>query len=221
MDIELVIKIVGSAAGSIAAIWGLIIKIVKPMYKSYKLRKQKKLEQKKMEAKQYSNLIEALGKLSYDVRQVKDKVFPNGGSSIFDGITRLERGMLELNTKVDSLEDTQKISLNMQKVAFWISEKEGLFNYVSPALCRLLHRTESELLNNNWISCLIKTDTDRISQAWVDAIEEKRTFDEVYAFIDGNNPGRVITVHGLAFHKIDKITGKYIGSYGTITESII
>ena len=220
MDLDSKLKIIGSIVTIAGGLIGLG-KLVKYLWLQYNKKKQAKLEKQKIEALQYSTLIDALGKLSIDVKQVKDKVFPNGGSSIFDGITRLEKNVAEINSKIDSLEDTQKISLNMQKVAFWISEKDGLFDYVSPALCRLLKRTESELLGNNWISCLIKTDVDRIGDAWEAAIQEKRTFDEIFAFIDGNEPSDTIRVHGLAFHKIDKTNSNYLGSYGTLTQQII
>ena len=219
MELDIKLKIIGSIV-TIAGGLGLG-RLVKYLWLQYKKKKNAKLEKQQMEAIQYSTLIDALGKLSIDVKQVKDKVFPNGGTSIFDGITRLEKNVAEINSKIDSLEDTQKISLNMQKVAFWVSEKDGLFDYVSPALCRLLKRTESELLGNNWISCLLKADVDRVGDAWEAAIQEKRTFDEIFAFIDGNESNNIIRVHGLAFHKIDKTNGTYLGSYGTLTQQII
>lgn len=215
MELETVGKIVGLVTAVGSSIWGIYSKVYKP----YKKRKLKKLEiekeKKMLELEQYNNMVQMLSHLATDVKLVKGKIFPNGGSSIFDGIKRLEENVEQIKEKLDSLEDTQKIVLNMQKVNFWISDKEGSFTYVSPSLCKFLGRVESELLGNNWISCLSKTDTETIVNAWYSSIDDIRTFDEMFSF---NNPltNKDIKVHALAFHKINK-KGEYIGTYGTIT----
>jgi PAS domain-containing protein len=213
MELETIGQVVGVLTGITGAIWGFYTKVYKP----YKEKKDKKIAdakaKKMLETQQYNNMVEMLSQLAVDVKLVKGKIFPNGGTSIFDGIGRLEKNVERISEKIDSLEDTQRIVLNMQKVAFWTSDKEGAFTYVSPALCRFLNRVESELLGNNWISCLVKTDTERISNAWYDSIEDMRTFDEIFSF--SNNDQRDIKVHALAFHKLNK-KGEYIGTYGTV-----
>jgi PAS domain-containing protein len=212
-SIETIGKVLGVLATLGGSIWGIYSKIYKP----YRTKKKEKLDtennKKAMELQQYNNMVEMLSQLAVDVKLVKGKIFPNGGTSIFDGIGRLEKNVERISEKIDSLEDTQRIVLNMQKVAFWTSDKEGAFTYVSPALCRFLNRVESELLGNNWISCLVKTDTERISNAWYDSIEDMRTFDEIFSFSNGKQ--RDIKVHALAFHKLNK-KGEYIGTYGTV-----
>lgn len=213
MELETIGQVIAVLSSIIGAIWGLYTKVYKP----YKVKKDKKISDEKakkmLESQQYDNMVDMLSQLAVDVKLVKRKIFPNGGTSIFDGIDRLEKNVAEIKEQLDSLEDTQKIVLNMQKVAFWTSDKEGAFTYVSPALCRFLNRVESELLGNNWISCLVKSDTERISTAWYDSIEDMRTFDEIFSFSNSNQ--RNIKVHALAFHKLNK-KGEYIGTYGTV-----
>jgi len=187
----------------IGSFWGGYEKIIKPALK----RRKELLEHREQNA---IIMQEAVGKLD----RVLKEVLPNSGSSLRDSINRMENNISNLNNKVDNLEETHRIALNMQQIAFWISGKLGEVTYASPAMCKLVRRVESEMLGNGWISCISHEDTRRISEAWEDSVNENRTFDEIYTFTSGENS---IKVHGIAFHK-KNTKGEYVGSYGTLTK---
>lgn len=199
--------IISTIIGSIWAIW---LKIIKPALK----RKRELIHNREQNAEQ---MQDALNKLD----RVLKEVLPNGGSSLRDSLNRVEKNIdkiesniSNLNEKVDSLEDTHRISLNLQQIAFWISGKQGEITYASQAMCKLVKRVESEMLGNGWISCISHEDTKRISEAWESSVQEGRTFDEVYTFTSN---GYSVKVKGTAYHKKDS-KGNYIGSYGTLTK---
>ena len=84
MELETIGQVVGVLTGITGAIWGVYTKVYKP----YKVKKDKKLSdakaKKMLESQQYNNMVEMLSQLAVDVKLVKGKIFPNGGTSIFD-----------------------------------------------------------------------------------------------------------------------------------------
>ncbi len=181
--------------------------------KSYNLRKEK--EKLRLESEKKAS--EAFDKLNVIFKQF----YNNGGSTLMDKVDKLVIGQQDLEkrfdhfeTRFDTFEERQKFMLNSQNVAFWYSDNNGAAIYVSPALCKMVRRTESEMLGSAWVSNVIQIDRDRISKAWQSSVLEKRVFDEIYTFQSDNE---FIKVHGLAFHLKNKKTGEHMGSYGTLT----
>lgn len=210
MDLSEILGIIISIITILSTVGILWKKVIKPAI----LRRKKVVESRIQNSER---MQDALSKLD----RVLKEVLPNGGSSLRDSINRVEKNikLIESNVnvigdKVDSLEDTHRISLNMQQIAFWISGKQGEITYASPSMCKLVKRVESEMLGNGWISCISHEDTRRISEAWENSVIENRTFDEIYTFTSGENS---IKVHGIAFHK-KNLKGEYVGSYGTLTK---
>lgn len=210
MDLLGVLGIIVSLLSILSAFWTLWKKVIKPALTIRKIT----LEARKQNSERMQDALSKLDK-------VLKEVLPNGGSSLRDSINRVEKNikLIEsnvsiINDKVDNLEDTHRIALNMQQIAFWISGKQGEITYASPSMCKLVKRVESEMLGNGWISCISHEDTMRISKAWELSVEENRTFDEIYTFTSGDSS---IRVHGIAFHKKNS-KGEYIGSYGTLTK---
>lgn len=165
-------------------IWRVFIKVIKPAMKEAKAKKRK--------------LYDMVTKIHHEINY-------NNGSSIKDAITRIE-------SRIGRLEDNQRIVMNVQNVAFWESDADGLVTYVSPALCKLVGRSESEIMGNNWVSCIEPSDKEKVFDAWNFSVETKSPFDEYYRYKkpDGGN----VHVWGLAFHKVEN--GKLIGSLGKL-----
>lgn len=207
-------KITAIVTASIAVI-GFIIRYP---YRWIVKRQKAKKELLELKAEQERKANEAFDKLNVIFKQF----YNNGGSTLMDKVDKLVTGQSNLVNRFDGLEERfdlfeerQKFSLNSQNVAFWYSDKDGEVIYVSPALCKLVKRTESELLGSAWVSNLVHEDRNRISLCWHESVEEMRAFDEIYTY---QSQGHLIKVHGLAFHMRNKKTGEAMGSYGTLTE---
>lgn len=142
----------------------------------------------------------------YDmVTKIHHEINFNSGNSIKDIVSRIE-------SRIARLEDNQRIVMNVQNIAFWESDDNGLVTYASPALCKLVGRSESEIMGNNWVSCIDPAEKEKVFDAWNFSVETKSPFDEEYSY--RREDGKIIRVWGLAFHKVEK--GKLIGSLGKL-----
>jgi PAS domain S-box-containing protein len=196
------------------AIFGFIYKYP---YRWYLKKQAQKKEAERLRQEQEQKANAAFDKLNIIFKQF----YNNGGSTLMDKVDKLVNGQTNLEQRFDGLEERfdlfeerQKFSLNSQNVAFWYSDKQGEVIYVSPALCKLIKRTESEVMGSAWISNLLHEDRNRISECWFESVQDKRVFDEIYTY---QSDGQLIKVHGLAFHMRNKKTSEVMGSYGTLT----
>ncbi len=111
----------------------------------------------------------------------KDFVF-NGGSSIKDVIWELKKDQKIILSKLGEVEESQKLMLNINRVAFWYSDVDGNCVYASPSLVEIVGRSESEILENGWLGFIISEDRERIYEALNFSVENRTIFDETYTF---------------------------------------
>lgn len=105
-----------------------------------------------------------------------------------------ESGILSIS----ELNETIKIILTLQKVAFWFSDKEGKCIYASSALCRMLGRTEVDIENDSWSVWLIEGYKERVWLEWTSFLTRDKPFDMKYGYYHGLDSS-VVNVHGRAF----------------------
>lgn len=188
MEIEL-IGVITTVAGSVYAGWA---KLINPY-----LRKERKKKE------------DMLSKIS----SIHSELRFNGGGSIKDAIFDLKDTTQKINYRLGAIEESIRVSMNLQGVAFWNSNEKGECVYASPALCKIMGRTESEIKGNNWAAWLIPNDKERIFKSWRFSAENRTPFDEEYTYQRAD--GELVKVWGLAFHKIG-IEGSHLGTLGKL-----
>lgn len=171
-------ELLATAGGIITAGVGAYTKVIKPILAEEKKRKAEVLKK---------------------ITEIRNELSLNGGSSIKDAIGRIEGMVKGLDIRIGGLEENQRAILNLNNVAYWVSNDKGECIEASPALCKLLGRAESEIKGNNWAAWLIDEDKKRIYESWIFSVEQKSAFDEIYSFIKPD--GTKVKVWGLAFHK--------------------
>lgn len=92
--------------------------------------------------------------------------------------------------------------MNLQGLAFWESNDIGECTYVSPGLCKVMGRSESEIMGTAWLGWLHPVDKTRITEAWEYSIKNKSAFDEIYTFKRADNKWQ--KVWGVAFPRISR-----------------
>lgn len=190
MDAAAIGSIIGGVCTGGAAIY---VKIVKPA-----ITKQKQLEREKLKM----------------IRDIHNELRFNGGGSVKDAIFDLKETTKRINYRLGEIEENQKIAMNLQGLAFWNSNAEGECIYASPALCKIMGRSESEIKGNNWAAWLVFDDKKRIYDAWQFSVKTGSPFDEIYTFQKPD--GEEVKVWGLAFHK--RIDGEHLGTLGKLVE---
>ena len=199
-------KLAGTVLGTIGAIIPFWKKVVKPYMRRKKLKKEQRIA---FEARilQMPDMVDAIYK----------QLFPNGGGSLFDMINNLKLSFMTLQEQLNDMEIEQKIRLGIQKVSFGKSNPAGEVVYVSPVLCKIFDREPRDLLRYGWKSFIVKSDFDRIEEAWESHIEESRLFDQDFTIIDSEN--KHVDIHFTAYPILDKFDGRYKGSYITVLKN--
>lgn len=146
------------------------------------------------------------------ISAIHNEVKFNGGQSLKDAVWGLKKSVENIDTKLNGIQENQHVAMNLQGIAFWISNADGQCEYVSTNLCKLVGRNESEMMGNGWLAWVIPQDRERIHDAWNFSVENKTAFDEIYTF--KKSDGSLQKVWGLAFHK--KINGVHSGTMGKL-----
>lgn len=193
--IEIVKGGIGLVAGAAVA-WR---KIVRPYMRRLKVKRQE----------YYDKLNEIHQELRF-----------NGGSSLKDVIFEVKNKVINIEHRLDSIDENQKLVMNLQGICYWVSDHVGSFVYVSPALCKLMGRSESEILGNSWMAWIHPADKDNVVHAWNFSVENQSPFDEIFTI---KKPGSEwIKVWSVAFPKAAKNStfGGVLGKMALMEESV-
>lgn len=167
---------------SAASATGLYLKLIKPIWDIWTSW-----------AHSYSELKESL--------RILDELKPNGGSSIKDAINRIDR-------KLVRNESIQKAIINAQDIPWFSTNQQGEIIEIGRPLCRVLRRSEHEILNYNWISWA--QDRAGLLGNWKYCVENQMDFSQQAVFLTPQ--GQSILMEILAY----QLDGK--GYWGTIRE---
>lgn len=104
----------------------------------------------------------------------------DGNGSMKTAILNLKTTTDNIVVRLDSIEGNQKIYMDLQGVAFWISNESGECIHASPGLCKLMERSEFEIKGNNWMTWVHPEDKERVFEAWEISVTKMSSFDEIY-----------------------------------------
>lgn len=117
---------------------------------------------------------------------VKNKLSPNGGSSIPDSIKRIENRQIALESKNNAL-------LNDTRNGIFFSTLDGKNVWVNRTYARFLDCGTSELLNWGWKRFIKTEELARYSKIWEAAFRDGCEFEETVQFV--NTHGGRINLH--------------------------
>jgi PAS domain S-box-containing protein len=129
--------------------------------------------------------------------QVAKEFSPNGGMSVKDQITRIERKVDVLAESQKSMSEHQKkmaarharneqrlrVIMNNSLEAVFESDASGSCVGVNSAYCRMIGIRDDDALGWNWQNLIHYEDRPMVMTDWLDAVSRKRTFDHVYRFV--------------------------------------
>lgn len=190
--------------------WGLWKYGINPALKKRKKKKQEVYDKEKKE-KQDLN-----GKIDFLVSEM----IVDGNGSMKTAILNLKTTTDKIVVRLDSIEGNQKIYMDLQGVAFWISNEQGECVHASPGLCKLMGRSEAEIEGNNWMTWVHPEDKERVFEAWEISVKKRSSFDEIYRIKKEN--GKWIKVWAVAFPQATKsnVFGGKLGKMVMIEEPV-
>lgn len=154
-----------------------------------------------------------LGMVMEDLKAIKQEVQPNGGHSLNDKVSAISTHLVDIDKKLIELKVRQRNGSEILDVANWESDSDGRVEYVSTALCDLLGRSSSSLMDNKWTAYLHPEDKDRVVKEWNESVKSAGDFNSVYRFIKSD--GGIQKVNGKAIHNTDE-AGKVMNGLGRL-----
>lgn len=149
--------------------------------------------------KKFLDRIEQLDKISYALT-------PNGGSSLYDRIVSMDQRISWSDFRTKAV----LTHLNIGECKF---DMTGQCIYISGTICRILNRTESEFLGNNWLNLINDSERDHIIDNWEQSISTNRNFLMDFNMTHAN--GELIKISSIIMPISDSIK-KPIGWSGTL-----
>lgn len=104
------------------------------------------------------------------LEQVHHQVFPNGGGSMSDMLTRVDRNIAVLQGTMRAHQDADLTQARFE------ADADGHFTWASHALLRWCNRGIDQVVGFGWINCIAMADRDRVREEWEAALEERREF---------------------------------------------
>lgn len=135
-------------------------------------------------------VVREVGPLKEAITVIRKEVQPNGGSSIKDGISRIERA-------IGRLEEIQAARLNSDDMAIFEADAAGRYIWVNKSLAKLCGRESVELYDHGWKNCVHQDDREKVAEEWRSAIEDWREFEMDFRLVNHFN-GNVTPVHTTA-----------------------
>lgn len=143
------------------------------------------------------------------ISKIYTELHPNGGGSIKDTINRIELRLVNVEQK-------QNVYLLEGPQGIFEADKNGRYITVNRTFCRMVNKTEKELLGMGWMNSINKDDREEVFDAWMTAVQNKMEFIGKFKII--NNDDNIVQVNTIAYPMENPITKEIIGWIGTITK---
>ena len=137
-----------------------------------------------------------------------------GGNSggIRQAVNEMADQLSHVARRVEFLQERVRLSaMQDANCGQWDSDATGSCIYASPTMTLMTGWPASFWLGDNWIGALHEDDRDRVTDAWLSAVRQKRRFEMTYTF--QTSIGMCIQVHARATPVIDD-DGALLGYVG-------
>ena len=156
-------------------------------------------------AEKFRKLIETNEKQQALLSWIQAEMKPNGGSSMRDAISRIERRVAASETKTNLI-------FAQLAVAAFETDAEGKCLFVTDAWCRLTGVSHHEALGHGWINGIHPDDRDRVFEEWRQSVEQSRPFSLTYRV---GQAGTYTWVNGIS--RVVCVGSKPVGYVGILS----
>jgi len=115
------------------------------------------------------NAIKKVSLLLVKVDEISKIIQPNGGSSVLDKLSRIEKAQIVIENK-------HKLLSLVLGVAMFETDKNGNYIWVSSEWSKYTGMAQEETLNNDWLTGVHEDDRDMVHEEWSKCLIQKREF---------------------------------------------
>lgn len=165
--------------------------------------------------KPHLEILDNLKKLTNVVDSIHKEFKNNGGHSMKDSITALQKDVkanIELTKKI---ENRQTFNSDISDLAMFETDSSGNCTFVNSAYARLIQRPKEELLGGGWILGIIEEDRDAVLKEWHEAVTQKRNFERTLSILDKSNQEYLVKC--VAIRQPDSYG--YLGYYSNVMKA--
>lgn len=152
------------------------------------------------------NAVKRYQKLLSRVDHIFDELSPNGGSSIYDVISRIEKS-------VSLSSERQRAILADNEYAVFETDADGNFIWVNRTYVRWVQRSMGELVGHGWVNGIHHQDRDKMVSDWYDAVQENREYTGKFRL---TTPSGVVHEVACNSYKMTDSRGKILGYLGLV-----
>lgn len=151
-------------------------------------------------------LLFYLKALHSSLKTVKHQVTKNGGSSLSDGIERIE-------VKVNELLSTNEVLQQISNKPLFKTDVNGGCSWINVAYSEVTGKSIEDLKGVGWLSVVLPEDRAALVESWAEAVKDGRRFDHTFSIIN-KDQGQKIKIRCKAYPIILKgsIAG-YLGGW--------
>jgi PAS domain S-box-containing protein len=149
-------------------------------------------------------LIDKLDRVVPFMETIVEQFKPNGGSSFFDKLTRIDTGMHLLGERV-------RLIMDQFEKGGWESDSHGNCTYINPSLCALMGVRKEDGLGRGWITAVHPKDRQEVSEEWFNAVRDGRDFLANYRYLHADGEVHEVQAHGVPVRDSQNVLMGYIG----------
>jgi PAS domain S-box-containing protein len=142
------------------------------------------------------------------ISKIYAELHPNGGGSVRDAINRIEMRLVNVEQK-------QNVYLLEGPQGIFEADKNGRYVAVNRTFCRMVGKTEKELMGMGWMNSVSHDEKSEVFDEWMTAVQNKMEFIKKLTMV---NNGEELVVNAIAYPMENPITKEIIGWIGTITK---
>lgn len=132
---------------------------------------------------------------------------PNGGSSVFDTIKRIDARQDEIVARTMAIQDSAPN-------AIFECSASGACTFANRKLSELFGMDWSEMQNNGWLQAIRDDDRERVYEKWHHAVANDIPYRDEYTVVN-QRTGALVRCVSMAKAMKDR-DGKTLGYYGTV-----
>ena len=111
------------------------------------------------------------------VNHAVKELVPNGGNSIKDAITRIDR-------QVDSNAARSIAIMSLMPQGIYECDIEGRCTSANHSICEMFGLDYSQMLGNGWLAAVEPDDRDRVLSVWLNAVAKAIPYESSYVVVN-------------------------------------
>lgn len=150
------------------------------------------------------------GSILKTLKSIQAELHPNGGSSLRDAVNRVEKTVIKMNEKINTIQASTDIMSDTLNVCRWSANDLGEMIFVNRPLKKLFGaQDDGPFFGDAWINCVHEDDRDKVWKEWQRAVKAQSEFHMTFRGVHLADKHEIkLTCHGkLVVNEKNEVSG--------------